>query len=520
MARAKIPHLIPFTPQLLHRASTQQAARALRPADVYDWLIKDGYFPESYVLPPCFTVAKRPLRRFFYPLTKKGKEYKVPREEIVTVHFPKSNMTDRHFGIMHPRIHNDVAYHITRNWKRLVDAMVPTDSEVVSYSFPIPLDTKRHGRLGTLRSGRMIYEFLGMVDRDIASVAYRYSHLVKTDIKSFYPSIYTHSIAWVLEGKRKARKQSHNFKLLGNRLDKLFQNANDGCTNGIPIGPAVSDIISELLASAVDRDLTAKLKAANITCSAFRFKDDYRFLVKSEADGRAVIKHLQAALRDLHLELNEAKTSVHPLPDGLFREWASMYFAIHPRKKHRYSWKEFRELCLAVIRIEKQCPGTGVIDRFLADIVSRRETLKVAVGTHNLQRVLSMLLMLGSLRTKAFPKVMAIIEAVLNSPFGWSQRDEIVQYLEAYLRELSQDEERNKYLIAWISYFLVSNVPRSAISFKASFKDPITRSVFNNRSGIFKNCPEFDLFLGCKTVSKKVSMLRHLEVFSPPPEIA
>ncbi len=85
-----------------------------------------------------------------------------------------------------------------------------------------------------------------------------------------------------------------------------------------------------------------------------------------------------------------------------------------------------------------------------------------------------MLLMLGSLRAKAFPKVMAIIDVVIKSPFGNIHHDEIVEYLESYLRELSLDEERNKYLIMWISYFFVSNGLKGAMTFKPNFMDLIT----------------------------------------------
>lgn len=507
------------SPHLSHKAATRAAARVLRSADIYDWLMNQGYFPESYVLPPCFAVGQRPPRKRIYPINRDGREYRVPRRDLATVHFPKSEMTDRRFGIIDPRIYSDIAFDIARNWKKLVDRMVPNDSKIVSYSFPIPLDTRKHGRLGVLRSGRMIYEFLGMVDRDMTSVAYRYSYLVKTDIKNFYPSIYTHALAWVLHGKKKARAELHNYKLLGNRLDKLFQNANDGCTNGIPIGPAVSDVAAELITAFVDRRLSKSLSKHGIDCAAFRFKDDYRFLVKSESDGRAIVKHLQSALRELNLELNEGKTAISPLPDGLFREWSSMYWTVHPRRRSHYSWKDFRELYLAVLRIDRVCPGTGVIDRFLADVVTRSGRLKVTVVRGNLSRVLSMLLMLGGRRVKAFPKVVAIIEAVIRSSFGATHRVEITEYLEAYLAELASDEERNKYLIAWISYFFVSNGLKKSMKFKPVFKDAITRSVFQNRRAIFKDCPEFGIFIGCRASSRKVTMLRHLEVFLPPPDL-
>lgn len=502
-----------------HRAVTKQLARSLKKTDVYHWLCENGYFPESYVMPPCFIVAKRPTKpKIYFKVTSKGKKYKVDRAECVNVHFPKTEYTDRNFGLINPCIHNDIAYHIARNWLKLVDVMIPDSSQVASYAFPVPIDSRNQGRIGYLRSGRLIYEFIGMVDKDITSIAYKYSYLVKADIKSFYPSIYTHSIPWAIHGKKFIRKPAnlHNFKLLGNRLDKLFQNANDGCTNGIPIGPVVSDIAAEIVASAVDVEFTKRVNASGIACEAVRFKDDYRILAKSQSDSKRIIKILQASLKDFNLELSDEKTIISALPDGLFREWASKYHAVHPRKRKKYSWKELRELYLSVVQIDQACPGTGVIDRFLADIIDKEGNLKVAVSEFNLQKVISMLLMLSTLRVKAFPKIIAILESVLKSPFGILHQTQIVEYLEQYLTSLSDEEERNKYLISWISYFLVSNNLQKLLSFKPKYKDPITRTIFNNRTHIFKECKEFKLFVGCRTIAKKVTMLEHLDVFNPP----
>ena len=433
----------------------------------------NGYFPENYVLPPCFSVVSRPLKPSLYnKVTNKGTKFKVDRSECVNVHFPKSEFTDRTFGIIHPHIHSDITFHITNNWLKIVNAMIPSDSQVASYSFPVPIDSKTPGRLSFLRSGRMIYEFITMTDVDITSVAYKYSHMVKADIKNFYPSIYTHSIAWALHGKANIRKPKnlHNYNHLGNRLDRLFQCANDGCTNGIPIGPVVSDVIAEIIASAVDRIFTKKLKAETVDCEAVRFKDDYRILVKSEADAKMVIKTLQAALKEYNLELSDEKTKIVTLPDGLFREWVSKYHAIYPERLKSFSWKQFREMYLAVIEIDRTCPGTGVIDRFLADITNSKGKMKIWIGDNNLEKVISMLLMLATLRVKAFPKVMAILEMLLKSPFGLLNQVQIVEYLGNYLERLSKEEERNKYLISWISYFLVSHSLVKHLAFKPKFK--------------------------------------------------
>ncbi len=504
-----------------HRKQTKALARSLKPTEVYQWLLKYGYFPESYVLPPCFKVVATPKTGKTYfkvTRTRKGTSFAPTRTECVRVHFPKSEFTDRTFGIMHPHVHNDIAFHISRNWKKIVDALIPIDSAVTAYSFPIPVNNRAPGRVGNLRSGRMIYEFIDMTDDDLVSVAYRYTHLVKADIKNFYPSIYTHSLAWALHGKKVVRqsKNLHNFDLVGNRLDKLFQYANDACTNGLPIGPVVSDVAAEIIAASVDRELTRHLRELNIDFAAVRFKDDYRILVKSEHDGRSVIKALQASLREFNLELSDEKTKVELLPTGLFREWVSRYHAIHPRRRRAFSWKQFRELYLGVVEIDRACPGTGVIDRFLADIVSKDGHLKLHLEEPNLERSISMLLMLGSLRIKAFPKIMAILESIIRSPFGSAHETAILLYLEEFLRRISAEEERNKYLISWLLYFLVSNGFYGRLTTKPRFKDPVTRSIASNRAIVFSNAADFKLFQGCKAAGRGVTMLQHLYVFNPP----
>lgn len=504
-----------------HIDTTRRLARSLDKNDIYEWLVTHGYFPESYVVPPCFRVVKRPSKKLYWKVVAKKKLGSVFTPDIcdvLTVQFPKTELTDRTFGILDPHIHNDIVYHISTNWLKLMSVMFHKDNRVASYSFPVPIDAKTPGRLGKLRSGRMIYEFIGMVDDDLASIAYQYSHITTTDIKSFYPSLYTHSIAWAIHGKKfiQSGHRRHDFKLVGNRLDKLFHKGNGDCTNGIPIGPVVSDLVAELVAAAVDRELSAAIAKSDLDVRVVRFKDDYRILSKSAEDGKRTVKYLQYSLLTYNLELNESKTEVSTLPNGLFRKWSSLYHAVNPSKRRRYNWKQFIELYLSVIEIDSQCPGTGVIDRFLADICYKDGQLRVGVYLGNLAKVISMLIMLGSRRCKAFPKIVAILEAVLLSPFGLQHEKMILDYMIEYLNSLRAEERRNRYPIAWISYFLVSNGHKAKVPFSATFEDPIVRSIYNNRGDVFKHRKDFKLFEGCRSIAKKVKMHEHLEIFDPP----
>jgi hypothetical protein len=501
------------------RKNTKKLAKTLQWTGIYHWLVEYGYFPESYVLPPCFKVTSRPSHPRLFSSVRKNKFIPALSPRMCcNIHFPKTDLTDRTFGIIHPELHNDIAYHIARNWQTIVDCLIPNDSWVTCYSFPIPIDRGHPGRIGHVRSGRQIYDFLWMTEEDLVSVAYKYTHVLRADIRNFYPSIYTHSISWAIHGKTLIRKGNNRWSLsfLGNRLDKLFQCTNDQKTNGIAIGPVVSDVVAEIVVASVDRNLTKAVQKEKIDCEMTRFKDDYRILVRSDADGRRVIKLLQASLKNYDLELADDKCSLHELPGGLFRPWVSAYHAVHPKKRARFQWKEFRELYLAVLRIDGTYPGTGVIDRFLADIVSRGENLKVVVTAPNLQKAMSMLLMLGNRRVKSFPKVLAIIESILRSPFGQQHSAEITSYLDTFMQRLSSDESTNTYLISWIAYFLVSNNLKPRLTFSPRYRNSITRSVFNNRARIFRDSANFKIFEGCRTIGKAHSMLSYLDVFNPP----
>lgn len=496
-----------------HFRKTARLAKVLDRKAIYEWLVTKGYFPEQYVLPPCFTVTAHPKygRVYFSHTTKKF----TPRvTEYQQVHFPKTDYTDRTFGVIDPELNSDIAYTVAKNWMKIAGTIFHRDNKVCCYSFPIPLDAKNPGSIGGLRSGRMIYEFIEMAENDIAAVAHRFKYLVKTDVKNFYPSIYTHSIPWAIHGKKLIRKpvNRNDFSYIGNRLDKLFQSSNDGCTNGLAIGPAASDLAAEIVMSGVDRVLSKSLTDSVVV---LRFKDDYRILAKSESEGLSVIKALQAALKEYRLELNDEKTQFHQLPNGIFREWVSQYHAANQSPKAYYHFRRFKETYLSVVNIDRANPGCGVIDRFLADIITKKYRLRVRLDKKSLPKILSLLLMLGGLHTKAFPKILATIESILRSPFGEKHAESIAEHLDDYLIQLAQKESENRYLIAWICYFLRANNLEKHLTKKYKFQDPIVRATYTSRFTLFKACKDFKVFEGVKLVSKKMSLLQHLDVFKP-----
>ena len=291
-----------------HYKKTAKLVRAINKRLIGSWLLNDGYYPEQYVLPPSFTVSDFRLKRTPY-----NKDLKDPaRRNLVNISYPKYLLTSRVFGIQHPYYYHDIVYYLLQDWDLILDHIFHKDLRIFSYSFPIPINARETGQLSPLRSGRMIYEWVEMAEKDMVAEAHKYSFIIRADITNFYNSVYTHSIGWALHGREDAFADKE-INLTGNKIDKLIQYANDGRTNGIPVGSALSDLIAEIVLTCIDRKVSKKLKDIDFVGS--RFKDDYRILCNSEIDAKVILKVLSDELVSFNLSINEHKTKVLTLPN-------------------------------------------------------------------------------------------------------------------------------------------------------------------------------------------------------------
>ena len=116
-----------------HSKRTEELARSLQPKDIYEWLVTVGYFPEAYVLPPCFSVEKHPQYGKQYFTVNNKNKYKPDISQLCELYFPKSELTDRTFGIINPKIHNDIAFELSKNWDTLLNLIFDTDNHIYSY---------------------------------------------------------------------------------------------------------------------------------------------------------------------------------------------------------------------------------------------------------------------------------------------------------------------------------------------------------------------------------------------------
>ncbi len=174
---------------------------------------------------------------------------------------------------------------------------------------------------------------------------------VKADIASFFPSIYTHSIPWAVDGRDNAKVNS-NEQLWYNELDEAQRDVKRGETQGVPIGPATSHIISEFILSKVDEAL------GNYTF--VRYIDDYECYCETREEAEDFILKLEQELRNYLLSLNPKKVMVEELPIAYQDQWVMVLRNSIP-SKHQPSPRDIMSFLDLAVDLQKHYPEGSVL---------------------------------------------------------------------------------------------------------------------------------------------------------------
>lgn len=305
-------------------------------------LLDKGYFPKE--LPPPFTThtfAKFAEKNPEY-IVDKWKEY---RTKLVKHNLARPGTNRRVLGIPNPI-----------NQMRLVDVLEHAYPDIIykindsPYSSSQPEIKSRRSRraLSPKWVGKSLIEHK-------AKIRSKARYIVRTDISRFYPSIYTHSIPWALHGKMTA-KLNKGKNLIGNVIDKIIREAQDGQTIGLPIGPDSSFLIAELILSQVDFDVCTITEG-----TGWRWYDDYEIGFWDLQDAEAFACKLEKCLASYELEINSEKTQILKLPQPLHEAWINQ---IRPMSIHSHSGRQIDsliEMFSTAFDLARSYPKAGVL---------------------------------------------------------------------------------------------------------------------------------------------------------------
>lgn len=292
---------------------------------LYEALLRHNYFPNQKGLvgeiPPCFS------SRTFTPeiveliVTNRPERRELPGYDCVEYYSTRYNNFPRTLALIHPRAYAHLAKHLHDHWDEIRSIKENRNSMV---------KPEMHA------DGRII--IMNYEDAETKTIrelndGFGRRFKVNTDISGCFTNIYSHSIPWAIVGinfaksslnKKKKADQTH----WSDKLDYFQRQARRNETHGVPIGPATSSIVCEIILGAIDKVLEA---------NGFLFRryiDDYTCYCKTHEEAKEFLRILGLELSKYKLSLNLHKTKIAELPNTLNDDWVSLLNVSSPTKKN------------------------------------------------------------------------------------------------------------------------------------------------------------------------------------------
>ena len=265
------------------------------------------------------------------------------------------------------------------------------------------------------------------------TLSMEYTYMFVTDITNCYPSIYTHTIAWAIMGRDKAKANRHCKNELGIALDDYVQEMQYGQTNGIPLGSTLYDFIAEIVLGYADMLLADKLKEKGVEdYKILRYRDDYKVFCNNKNDLDKIAFELQEVLAGLNFQLNAKKTLMtEDLVQNIIKPDKMTYMTSTPlyKKKNKkiYSMaSSLRQEALYIHQFGKAYPNSGTMPKLLNIFSSRLRKSKLPMKDEDRQVMIAIL-----------------TEVALGSPKVYG----LVLHLISYLVDKMEDAEVRKRVV-------------------------------------------------------------------------
>lgn len=260
----------------------------------------------------------------FYTM-KMFNDKKVYSTEPITFTIPKSNISRREYKIPNIYSYLNLMFFIQKNkeeFKRIFLANKFSTSKFFSLA---DFDFK-------------------FTDNLKKTLLFGGNHILNVDLSNFYHSLYTHSIPWVIMGKKNAKKERD--KGFSNKLDKLIASCQYNQTHGIPTGNILSRIISELYMCYIDSEMENK------GYRYARYVDDISFPFNFEEEKDKFYRDFNKLCMKYELKINDKKTEINDFPyiHTQNKDFIFNHFKNYSSDSKEETWiigiKNFIDLCI------------------------------------------------------------------------------------------------------------------------------------------------------------------------------
>lgn len=311
----------------------------------------------------------------------------------------------RPLQIIHPLVYVLLVHEITKkdNWEKLKARFLKfqQNNKIECLSIPVKSENKQSDK------AQQISNWWEKVEQQSILYSLEYSYIFDTDIADCYGSVYTHAIAWAVEGKKNA-KQTKKDKTLGNYIDTSIQYAQYGQTNGIPQGSVLMDFIAEIILGYIDSILNVFLRRKKITdYKILRYRDDYRIFVNNPNDGENILKLLSEIMMPFGFKLNSSKTK------------GSQDIISQSIKKDKLAWLEIpqnnrgslQKKLLLIRQHSINFPNSGSLNTALNIFDTRLEKMK---KPRSIEQLISIVTDIAYHNPKVIPVSCSIISKLLD----------------------------------------------------------------------------------------------------------
>lgn len=181
--------------------------------------------------------------------------------------------------------------------------------------------------------------------------------------------------------RKKTAKQScrqNNPNNWYDQIDEACRNTTCGETHGILIGPHASNLISEIILTAIDKQMEGKgyLYIRNI--------DDYECYVDSYEKAQNFLTDLERTLAEFDLLLNHKKTQIIELPIGMDKEWKySLNFFKRLINSDNVTYKQVQNYIDIAIKLSKENNNDSAVINYSLKLLASMK-MKLNVGAKKL----------------------------------------------------------------------------------------------------------------------------------------
>lgn len=258
--------------------------------------------------------------------------------------------------------------------------------------------------------------------------------IVKADISTFFPSIYSHSLPWALVGKETAKKNCGDKSLWYNKIDVACSTLKNGETHGLLIGPYASNLLSEVILTVVDKNLYDR------GYRYYRNIDDFECYVESYEQAQCFLHDLEEALQVFDLPLNHKKTAILSLPIAMTEKWIHKLNSFLAVTKDKINYTEVNAYLDLALCLATEMNNSAVLNYAIKTLAGKKLTPNAMnLAAHRIMHM-----------SDIYPYLVHLTEDAVFAPFRVAQAE-----IKAYSDSLYLDSKasHNCEAVSYAIYF-------------------------------------------------------------------